>query len=354
MALGFVVGVLGFLGIQGFFSFELVVPHIAVLIGGLIIVCTGFYDDTRELSFKLKFVIQVILAYVLVLAGYRFEVAGLPLVDADPVNQALIAAPLTILWVVGIINAVNLLDGLDGLAAGVSIIAFACLSLVFGFQGEVGFMILTLLMVGALAGFLIYNFNPASIFMGDSGSLFIGYMVAVLTLSDKAHADPVLAILVPIMAFGLPVLDTTLCIVRRLIAGQSPFAPDSDHIHHRLVRIWSPRQAVLVLYAAALWFGTAALLMQAVGSPYAYLVLAVTFLAAYIGVRTLGYLKVGRRKALDRGQLAPAVKNGKANSAGWNSRTSTQEKEQRRRKSIVAEDDGDHVIERSDLLEMEA
>lgn len=326
IAAGFGVGLMAFMLVGEWLPFEMPVLPLAVFVGGLLMISAGFYDDVRGLSFKKKFVIQIIVAYMLLHAGYRFELAELPFVGADPFQHALYSIPLTMIWIVGVINAVNLLDGLDGLAAGISIIALAFLALIFGMQGDLALAAMGLLLVGAIAGFLVYNFNPASIFMGDSGSLFLGYMVAVYALEGRTHADPVLAIVVPVVVLGLPILDTILCIVRRLSAGRSPFAPDKDHIHHRFMWLWSHRRTVVVCYAVAMWFGVAALLMTLLPPLYGWGVGGVTFLVALLGVRTLGYLedvKLGfarlfRESPLhkqlsfdfDLADAAPTVKNG--------------------------------------------
>ena len=290
------VGLISLMAVGGILPDEVTTSTMIVVAGALIILCTGLYDDIHGLSFKLKFFIQIVAAYLLLHAGYRVEVANLPFMVADPYQQALYSIPLTMIWIVGIINAVNLLDGLDGLATGVSLIAFVCLASIFGMQGDVSLAAIALLMIGALAAFLVYNFNPASIFMGDSGSLFLGYMLAFCTLSleDGAHANPMLALLVPVIVLGLPLLDTSLSIVRRLLARRSPFAPDRDHIHHRLSRLCSQRRAVLILYGVALWFGVAAILMTLVDPPFGFAVAGITLVAAYIGVRSLGYMELPR------------------------------------------------------------
>src|SRR5690606_34492605 len=202
---------------------EFSLPPAMLWIGALAMVGAGFYDDTRGLGFKGKFVIQVFAAYTLLYAGYRVDVTGLPFVGEDPYVQALISIPLTLLWIVGVINAINLMDGLDGLAAGLVLIAFACLALVFGVNGQNGLVMVALIMGGALVGFLLYNFNPASIFMGDSGSMFLGYMLATYALEGRGHADPAVALLIPAVALGLPLLDTTLSIVRRVIERKAVF-----------------------------------------------------------------------------------------------------------------------------------
>lgn len=291
IAAGAAVGLAYLHGVQDLLPFDFVLPPVILWIGALVMVGAGFYDDTRGLGFKGKFAIQVFAAYTLLYAGYRVDVSGLPFVGDDPYVHALLSIPLTVLWIVGVINAINLMDGLDGLAAGLVFIAFACLALVFGINGQAGLVMVALIMCGALAGFLLYNFNPASIFMGDSGSMFLGYMLATYALEGRGHADPAVALLIPAVALGLPLLDTTLSIVRRAVERKAVFAPDSDHIHHRLVRIWSHRQAVLILYGAAGLFGGAAVLMSALPPVRGLGVLILVTAFAVLGVSRLKYLR---------------------------------------------------------------
>ena len=289
MAAGVGIGFFALILIGAFEGFGISTRTALIFSGAFIIVCAGFYDDLYGLGFKKKFVVQMVVAYLLLHAGYHIEVANLPFMSEDPYHQTLYTFPLTVLWIVGILNAVNLLDGLDGLAAGVSLIAFACLAMIFGIQGDMNNLTIAVLMAGALIAFLVYNFDKASIFMGDSGSFFLGYMLVLCTLSLKGggHTNPLLALLVPAILLGLPLLDTGLCILRRIIANQSPFAPDHDHIHHRLARLFPRRSAVLILYGIALWFGAAAVLITLVNTLTGLLVVFVTIAAAFLGVRLL-------------------------------------------------------------------
>lgn len=291
IAAGVGVGLTYLHGVQSLLPFGFELPPPILWIGALAMVAAGFYDDTRGLGFKGKFVVQVFAAYTLLYAGYRVDLTGLLSLGEDPYVHALISIPVTVLWIVGIINAVNLMDGLDGLAAGLVLIAFACLALVFGLNGQPGLVMIAVIMGGALVGFLLYNFNPASIFMGDSGSMFLGYMLATYALEGRGHADPGLALLVPAVALGLPLLDTTLSIARRALERKAVFAPDSDHIHHRLVRIWSHRHAVLILYAVAAVFGGAAVLMSTLDPLYSLAVLLVVTALVVAGVSQLKYLR---------------------------------------------------------------
>ncbi len=284
IAFGYAAGMAVLFLAQRWLPFEVAAPPPVLWGGALVMLIAGIYDDIKGLDFKAKFVIQLGVAYALLFAGYRIDVSGLPFVGDDPFQQALLSIPLTVLWIVAVINAINLIDGLDGLAAGVSIIAFAYLALIFSFHGGIVVVLPALVMVGGLAGFLVYNFNPARIFMGDSGSLFLGFMLAAYSLEGQASLDPVLSFLTLVVVMGLPLLDTGFSIFRRLISGRAIFAPDNDHIHHRMVRRWPQRQAVLWLYAVAAAFGTIAVFMALASEITGFLLFGLAVLLACIGL----------------------------------------------------------------------
>lgn len=264
--------------------------HPVVYLGAAAMVAVGALDDARGLSFKPKLLVECVLAYALVHAGYRVDLSGFAVFGGDPYTEALWTLPLTLLWIVGVINAVNLIDGVDGLAAGVAAIAFASLAAVFG-GADPALVLLAAVLIGALGGFLIHNFNPASIFMGDSGSLFLGYALAVFSLSGTSGAAPTLAPLVPALALGLPLFDTALSMARRVAEGRAMFAPDCDHIHHRMTDLLSVRRSVLVLYGIAAVFGAAAVAVGALPLVPALLVLAGTVGAMVAVVVMLGYTR---------------------------------------------------------------
>lgn len=291
IAAGFAIGLAYLHAVRSLLPFDIAFPPAALWAGGLLIVASGFYDDVRELGFKGKLAVQVVVAYGLLHAGYRIDVAWMPFVSEDLYAQALISMPVTLLWIVGVINAVNLLDGLDGLAAGVSLIAFASLGLIFGLHGELGLVMIALVATGALAGFLLFNFNPASIFMGDSGSLFLGYLLATYTLEGTGHANPWIALVLPAVVLGLPLVDTTMSIARRFFERKAICAPDRDHIHHRLMRTLSHRDAVLVLYAVALSFGAAAVTMSLLPTTLGFVVLGGVVVGTGLGLNRLKYLR---------------------------------------------------------------
>lgn len=267
-------------------------PSLGLWAGALVVLGAGVYDDLRVLNPKAKFTLQVVAAYILLHAGYRIDVAGFPGLGDDPYQLALFSLPLTIVWIVGVINAVNLLDGLDGLAGGMATVALASFAAIFGLQGDAGAVAGLLVIIGAVLGFLMYNFNPATIFMGDSGSLFLGYMLAAYSLDLTAGASgSLLTFLIPVIVLGVPITDTTVAIVRRLVSGKGIFGPDGDHVHHRLRALFSHRGAVFILYGVALWFGVAAFLMASLPAYIGYGIFAVAVITTGIGLWGVGYLR---------------------------------------------------------------
>jgi UDP-GlcNAc:undecaprenyl-phosphate GlcNAc-1-phosphate transferase len=230
---------------------------LAFVVGALGIVGLGIYDDLKGARARLKFIVQIAVAVVMWAAGFRIEAVGGSLGFA--VDVGLLSLPLTVFWFVGVINAVNLIDGLDGLAAGIALIAATALFGVALMSGQVLLALFMAALGGALGGFLFFNFNPARIFLGDSGSLFLGYVLATTSLwtHHKAATATVITAL-PLFVVAVPLLDTTLCIIRRVSRGQSPFSPDREHLHHRLMALGlSHRGAVLTLYGVAAIFALA-------------------------------------------------------------------------------------------------
>lgn len=304
MAVGFIAGAVFLFASGDHLPFAVSLPPLGLWIGAALMLGVGVIDDIVGVGFKAKFFFQVCVAYLLLVAGYRVD-GGMLWAGIDPFQEAMVTIPLTLLWIVGVINAVNLLDGLDGLAAGVVMVAFVAFAALFGLHGDVGSVVFAVAMVGAILGFLIYNFNPASIFMGDSGSLFLGYMIAAYSLQGLGNieATPMLVLLAPVVALAVPITDTGLAIFRRLLSAKAIFAPDCDHIHHRLLQRLTQRQTVLALYGISLWCGLSALMMT-MGPPLVgYAVLATTVVAMFAGLRLLGYLQVRATYRLWRQRL---------------------------------------------------
>jgi UDP-GlcNAc:undecaprenyl-phosphate GlcNAc-1-phosphate transferase len=270
----------------------------AMLLGGAAIAALGVYDDLRGASAKLKLTVQFAVAAGVYGAGFRIGVITHPF--GEPIQLGILALPFTMIWIAGVVNAMNLIDGLDGLAGGVAFIAVATLFVVGGLRGDAVAVVVTAALGGAVLGFLLYNFNPASVFMGDSGSMFLGFMLALVGIQpDHAAPSGTVSLLVPILVLGVPIADTLLAMGRRAIRGVPVFSADRAHIHHRLLdRGLSQRQTVLVLYAISVLLGVGAVLLVA-GRPRALPFLAVVLAFGIVSLRGLGFFHLAKvRRAL--------------------------------------------------------
>ena len=271
---------------------ELMTSLWGLLAGGTIIVAIGIIDDYRDLPAKVKLLGQIFAACVLVIGfDVRIDVITDPL--GDFIYLEYFAIPATIFWVVGLTNTVNLIDGLDGLAAGVSSIAAVTIFLVAMEEGIPFVAMITAALAGAAIGFLYYNFNPARIFMGDTGSMFLGFMLAGISVIGAVKSAATIALIVPILALGLPILDTTFAIVRRARNHRPIFKPDKGHLHHRLLAHgFTQKQAVLLMYVVSALFGLCALALTAVSTQAALLIIILVAAAVFIGARKLGILRL--------------------------------------------------------------
>lgn len=228
----------------------------SILIGGFIIFITGFYDDIHDLSPKLKMLGQIIAALVVVFYG-GISLKGFTIYFLPSSVSYVIAIIITIGWIVGITNAVNLIDGLDGLCSGISIIVLVTISLTSLTYGRTDISSLSLLLAGAISGFLVYNFHPASVFLGDCGALFIGYMIAVISLLGFGYKSSSFFTLgAPIVVLMVPIMDTLIAIIRRKVHHKSFSEADKGHLHHKLMFSLELGQtkSVLILYAATILF----------------------------------------------------------------------------------------------------
>lgn len=239
-----------------FFMYITKPKTIGILIGTAVIVILGIIDDIRPLRARVKFPVQLLAAIVVVATGTRITAISKPFITGVAVHpsmmfrlQDIIAFVISVFWIVGITNAINLIDGLDGLAAGVSGIAALSLYIVAVIRRQDDMAIIGVSLVGAIAGFLPYNFNPAKLFMGDTGSTFLGFMLAILSIEGTMKSVTALALAIPILVLGLPIFDTAFAILRRIMNGRPIGEADRGHIHHRLLDMGlSHRMSVTILY----------------------------------------------------------------------------------------------------------
>lgn len=260
--------------------------------GGIVIALLGLYDDLHGADAPRKFAVQFAVAGFMYYLGFRIDVIANPFGEALPLGWASI--PFTLVWMVGVINALNLIDGLDGLAGGVSFAAVLTTFLISLQRGHPLMMLFSSALAGAILGFLFYNFNPASIFMGDTGSMFLGFVLAATATQTNQKASTAVAVLIPAIALGLPIMDTLLAMARRAMRGQPMFRADKDHIHHRLLAVGlSHRQAVLVLYGFCVVLGAIALVLTYANSVQAALLLLALAIMGVVLLRTLGYMRAG-------------------------------------------------------------
>jgi UDP-GlcNAc:undecaprenyl-phosphate/decaprenyl-phosphate GlcNAc-1-phosphate transferase len=265
---------------------------LTILAPATIVFLLGIYDDLYTAGPYLKFAVQTLAAILLFAGGLR--IVNIPVLFGEQRLPWFVGLPCTILWVLAITNAFNLIDGLDGLAAGSALFSTLVAFVVALLNGQSLITIMTIALAGAILGFLRYNFNPATIFLGDSGSLFIGFLLSALALAGAQKAPTIVAVAIPVVSFGLPILETALSILRRLISGRPVFTADREHIHHKLLQHGlTHRQVVIVLYAVSAVFALLSLFLLWPSGSSLGLVLAVVGIGIWIGVQHLGYLELG-------------------------------------------------------------
>lgn len=261
-----------------------------LVIGTLVLVAIGLWDDIKEIGPKTKLLGQIVAAGILVFSGVSIEWITNPWGTLIFLPEW-ISIPLTIFWIVAFINIVNLIDGLDGLAAGICLISCATIfgvTFVMG-QSDTAFIIVSL--AGAIFAFLKYNFNPAKIFMGDTGSMLLGYTLGAVSVVGVVKTATTVALLVPVIVLGVPIMDTTFAIVRRFMNGRPIFKPDKGHLHHRLLAMGlTQKQAVLLMYAATIAFGGIALIVANFNSTLGIILLLSLIVCAVYVANRLGTL----------------------------------------------------------------
>ncbi|WP_416729659.1 glycosyltransferase family 4 protein [Fictibacillus sp. JL2B1089] len=252
-----------FLGVMGgYFAAGLHNQSIkGITLAGIIIIIVGIIDDLYSLSPKYKLLGQFIAAFIVAHTGLTIDFITIPFIGHFDLD--LLTYPITILWILAITNAINLIDGLDGLAAGVSSIVIATIAIMAGLNGNIMILTISMIVLGSTIGFLFYNFNPAKIFMGDTGALFLGYCIAILSLLGLYKSVTLFSFVVPIIILGVPIFDTTFAILRRLANGQPISAADKGHLHHQLLRLGlSHKITVIVIYVLSIIFSISAVLFS--------------------------------------------------------------------------------------------
>ena len=264
---------------------------IGLLLGGTLIVIIGLIDDYKNLPAKVKLLGQILAACVVVYFDVRIDVITDPF--GDYLYLEYLAAPATVFWIVGLTNTVNLIDGLDGLAAGVSTIASITIMLVALQEDVMIVALFTAALAGAALGFLRYNFNPAKIFMGDTGSMFLGFILAGISVIGAVKCTATIALIVPILAPRLPIMDTTFAIIRRYRGGVPIFKPDKGHLPHRLLDLgFSQRQAVLLMYVISALLGLSAVALNEVSGGMSIVIVVCVLLVVFLGARKLGIFRL--------------------------------------------------------------
>ena len=264
-----------------------------LLIGCTIIVLTGIADDILDLKPRTKLVAQIVAAVIVAFFGIRVEVITHPFGSVFHLGQW--AIPVTVLWIIGVTNAINLIDGLDGLAAGTAVIAAVTMATVAGLEGRMLVSGFALILAAAVLGFLPYNFSPAKIFMGDSGSMFLGFTLAALAIQGLTKGATFISIVIPVIILGIPIFDTLFAIIRRYRNHRPIFEADKGHLHHRLLQLGlSHRQTVLSIYAVDCFLGFSAVILNILSTEQS--IVALIIMASVI-------LIAGERIGVFRGRL---------------------------------------------------
>ncbi|ULT56449.1 undecaprenyl/decaprenyl-phosphate alpha-N-acetylglucosaminyl 1-phosphate transferase [Neobacillus drentensis] len=292
--ISFIIGILIIKPIENF-HLPLLHPngnvHIAILLGSLIIILTGAVDDVKEISPKVKLLGQILASLVIIMLGdIKVEFINLPF-GGGRLDFGIFSIPFTMVWIIGITNAINLIDGLDGLAGGVSTIALFAIAGMAYITGNPYVTVVALIAAVSTLGFLVYNFHPAKIFMGDTGALFLGFLISVLSLLGLKGVT-FISLVIPVIILGVPISDTFFAIIRRLVNKQPLSAPDKSHLHHCLLRSgFSHRQTVLLIYAMSAIFGLAAFILSQSTLLGAILIILTILITIEIIVEKIGLVR---------------------------------------------------------------
>lgn len=265
-----------------------------LLLGSTILVVLGIFDDMKDLNAKFKLLIQILATVIVMAFGVRIEFMT-NVFGGEAIYLDILSLPITLLWIVGITNAINLIDGLDGLAGGIATIAALSMAVVGWIYGQYLMASMAIILAGATMGFLRYNFHPAKVFMGDTGSLFLGFNLSVLAIMGVAKSVTFISLAAPVLVLGVPIFDTFFAILRRKMNHKPIFAADKDHLHHRLLGMgFSHRKTVLIIYAISFFLALSAILITYLSTAEAVAVVAIVLSVILIGAGKLGVIAVKR------------------------------------------------------------
>lgn len=276
-------------------------PIVGLLLGGTLIMLLGLVDDIRDVSPRVKLIIQIIAAGILIAFEVKIKFITNPFGSLIYLNWHGIdfGILLTVLWIVGVTNAVNLVDGLDGLAGGLASIAAMTIAVIAWREGGMLVVLPAIALCASTLAFLKYNFYPAKIFMGDSGSLFLGYMLAGMSIIGLTKGAAVFSMFVPVLILGIPIFDTLFAIVRRFINNQPIFGADKEHLHHRLLAIGlSQKQTVLIIYGVNCFLGASAVLITFLTTAQAFVAFLGITILVLIGANRVGVLSTKAMRRL--------------------------------------------------------
>ena len=263
----FVISVSLFYGVSNF--------TLSMIAGAFLLIIVGIIDDVRPVKSVLKLLVQIAAAGLVVWQGgvliERVNIFG------GYIQFGYFAVPLTIIWIVGLTNAINLIDGLDGLSCGISTISALSLLIVTILLGEFQIALLIAIIAGACVGFLPFNMNPAKIFIGDTGAMFLGFVLAIVSIQGVFKVHAVVTFIIPFLILGVPIFDTAFAMIRRILTGRHPFSADRGHLHHRLVDMgFNKKQTVRILYAVSALLGVSSIMLVTQKVVYAVVIIAVS------------------------------------------------------------------------------
>jgi UDP-GlcNAc:undecaprenyl-phosphate GlcNAc-1-phosphate transferase len=296
-------------------------PVVGLALGATLILLLGVADDIRGISPRVKMAGQIVAALSVVPFGVKVDFITNPFIT-NPLNNDLIglglfAVPITVFWLVAVTNAVNLIDGLDGLAGGVSCIASLTMAAVaftqlkaFGIGSQTDVIALSLILAASVFGFMRYNFHPASIFLGDSGSMLLGFSLGVISIMGLTKSATAISVIIPMVVMGIPLLDTFFAIVRRFHENRPIFQPDREHLHHQLLaRGFSHRQSVLMIYGVSIIMGASAVVMNLLTTNQAMLLLVILATIALVAANKMGVTGFSVKKSHGKDDLIKRSSN---------------------------------------------